>query len=152
MIPLNIPTISSVYNWNYITPIIPINEFNNHALVPNINTDSNLRKKVTDYIYNKIYNYWLNNDFNKLYSYINIDNNKTKDKTEDKTEDKNKNEKILKHNYIMSNILNKKYIYKLLIKFVKLNKINWWDIKIYKEKLKKFIYKNTHKSLINHSE
>ena len=116
----------------------------------NVNNDPNLRKNMVKYFWKKI-NYWLNNSklYKKIYNYMYVVGDKIKfglDNNPEKTADK-----IIKYEYIVKDIINKKDLYDIIDKFCKLNNINYWelqDIHI-KDKIKKYFYKKIKNVILN---
>jgi hypothetical protein len=147
-----IPTVSSVMNIGanipnsilsgYVMPqSIPL--YPSVISYPDVNTNSDLRREVTEFFYNKVINNWLKYSYIDLYQMFIIKGDKVeiihaiddmKTNTKSSADDNMK-----KYKYMVANIISKNDVYKLLEKFRKINNINWWDIKKYADKFKKFV-------------
>jgi len=106
-----------------------------------VNDDPNLRKQITEYIYNKISKNWLQYHYIDLYKYIYIENNQPFliKKIEDKnTETSNNN---IKYNFILRKFFKKTHVYDLLKSFIHHHNINWWDIKKNSSEFRHYLHK-----------
>lgn len=116
---------------------------------PNVNNDPNLRKKMVKYYWDKIKT-WLNesNLYKNLYTKMYVVADKIKFGMDEKPESTKNN--IIKYEYIITEIINKKDLYNILDKFCKYNDVNYWDLQDIniKKKLKNFIYNKINKVLL----
>lgn len=115
------------------------------ALYPDINSDKNLRKQVSEYFYNKVYNNWLKYQYLELYQMVSVKNGVAS--LTANTSDKENNQ--IKYDFIVKNFLTKNDIYTLLEKFRKINNLNWWDLKKYTNQIRKFIQHKVTKYMKN---
>ncbi len=144
-----------VYPMN-LNPIISPFYLLDNALLPNkisysnVNNDPNLRKNMVKYFWKKIKS-WLNNSklYKKLYSNMYVINNKIKFGMDEKPENTANN--IIKYEYIIKEIINKKDLYNVIDKFFKINNVNYWDLQTIsiKDKIKKFIYYKINNVILN---
>ena len=85
---------------------------------PDLNNDNQVQKKFTLYFWYKLKRHWIKKYMKKLSKYVNSDN----------------------YNYVLNGIYTKQSLAESLDKFrIRMN-IDWWDLKLYKHTLKKFIY------------
>ena len=129
--------VNNPFNYPFNNPM-----FKTHNSYPNINNDPKLRKNMVNYYWNKINN-WLNNSslYKKILNNLIFINNKIEIGLDDKNNDMKT--QLLKIEYILIHIINKKDLYNILDNFCKFNQINYWDLQEIdvKNKAKKFIYK-----------
>lgn len=125
-----VPTIQSV-----LSPSLMPTPLFSTSLVPNINNDSDLREKVSEYFYKKIYNNWLKYQYLDLYKLLSVKNGVVVLSKSDTNTDFD-----VKYEYIMKKFLSKNDIYTLLKHFIKINQLNWWELKEYSNEVKNFIY------------
>lgn len=116
--------------------------FRSNIAVPNVNNDPNLRRNMVRYYWSKLKT-WLteSSTYKKLYKYMYVvEGNKVKLGIDQKPESKAND--IIKYDYIINDIINKKDLYNILDKFCKINNVNYWDLQEInvKNKLKKYIY------------
>mgnify|MGYP005627979049 CR=1 FL=1 len=105
-----------------------------------VNSDKNLRKKMI----NKFMNYleeWILEDkkYLKLLQHFNVNGNKVNvsKKKSKRTYNNSKKNKIIK--FILDEIIDKKDMKNILKKYVKKNKVNWYDLIDNKDDLQIFI-------------
>jgi len=134
------PAITSDMTHPFIPSYLP-----NIVTYPNVNTNKELRKQTTEKYYDTAINNWLKYSpmFSDIYNYISVSNNKASvisdiNKQDTKSDDASKN---LKLQYIIHNILTKKYFYNILTKFTQKYNVNWWDIKDHTHELKSYLSK-----------
>jgi len=116
---------------------------------PNVNNDPELRKKMVRYYWNKI-NIWLkeSNLYKQLYSKMYVVGDKINFGMDEKPENTRNN--IIKYEYIIKEIINKKDLYNILDKFCKINDVNYWDLQDIniKNKVKNYIYNKINKVIL----
>lgn len=110
-----------------------------------LNKSEDIHKQLTKYFYYKFLDKWLNEDFNKLYSYLQVKNNKViiTDKNVNFNFNKEKlNEEHLsmKKDFIENELLRKKQVYNILIKFMNEFNLKWLDLTKHEHFVKRFIY------------
>lgn len=110
---------------------------------PDVNSNEQVRKEITEYFFEKIVNNWLKYHYIELYHMLLVNGDKVslvKDINQVNTNNKNDSkENSLKYQFLLINYFAKNDIYKLLDKFRKANEINWWDIKHSSDEVRKFI-------------
>ena len=133
-------------------PLYTLNDivFKTPITYANVNNDPNLRRKMVKYFWHKI-EQWLNNSslYKKLYDNMYVVDNKIKFGVDNKPENTVNN--IIKFEYIITEIINKKDLYDILDKFCKINNVNYWDLQELhvKDKVKKFIYSKIKNVILN---
>lgn len=132
-------TVSSISGLGTYGTYVPL--YPSVVSYPNVNSNNNLQSKVTEYFFDKILKNWLRFHYLELYQLIKISNNKAEliSKLSDLNVTKSESENGLKYEFIVDNYLTMNDVRDLLTKFVKLNNINWWDLKKHSEKIRKFI-------------
>lgn len=85
---------------------------------PDLNSDNQVQKRFTLYFWYKLKRHWIKKYMKKLSRYVNADNYK----------------------YVLNGIYTKQSLADSLDKFRIRMGIDWWDLKMYKHTLKKFIY------------
>jgi len=133
-----VPLVSSFYN-----PLIPT-----ITTYPDINSDSKLRREITEYFFEKLTNNWIKYHYLDLYKMLVVTGDKVTlikniDQMESNKSDPKENN--LKYEFILINYFAKNDVYKLLCKFRKLHNKNWWDIKHMSDKVRHFIHHKVRK-------
>jgi hypothetical protein len=121
---------------------VPLMQLPSIVSYPNLNTDSDLRRKVTEYFYDKLKSNWMKYHFLDLYQMIHVKDNTASlisNLSNLESEEKEKHANI-KLQFLLNNYLSKNDLYMLLKKFVKINQLNWWDLKKHSDKVKLFIH------------
>ena len=95
----------------------------------NVNNDPNLRKETVSFFWHKVLR-WVkySSSYTDLYTYIVLKDNKVLI-ARDNNPKNNETEHIMKYEFIIDEIIEKKDLYKILDKFCKINSVNWWDLK-----------------------
>jgi hypothetical protein len=112
-----------------------------------INTDHDLRKRMTEYYIDKIINY-LKYEFKKLFKYLIIS-----DSTVRLVKNMNEYEKniskydIYKEKYLLDYFITREKIKYYLKKYVKKNNVNWYDLKNYKSQVINYLYTKIKKDI-----
>lgn len=140
-----VPTIASTLPSAMISPSTLYPYAPMPSLYQDVNTDQHLRKQISEYFYDKVYNNWLKYHYLDLYQMVSVHNGVPTLSKHASDKENNK----LKYDFIVKNFLSKNDIYTLLDKFRKLNNINWWDLKKYKNELRKFIQHKVTKYMKN---
>lgn len=144
-IPLNVlsvPTVASVISpsLSSVVSLVP-----SVVAYPDVNQDKNLRKDVTDYIYDKIVNNWLKYNYLGLYKLFVVENGKVRlvksFEEADKNSKSDNTENMKKYEYMIINYFERSDISKLLDKFRKKYGINWWDIKKKSDNFRSYLEK-----------
>lgn len=85
---------------------------------PDLNSDNDVQKRFTLYFWYKLKRHWIKKYMKKLSKYIDSKN----------------------YNFILNGLYTKQSLAESLDKFrIRMN-LNWWDLKLYKHTIKKFIY------------
>jgi len=136
------PTVASVgglSTYPFINPIIP-----SVVTYPDVNSNSELRRDITEYFFDKLINNWLKYHYIDLYHMLVVSNGQVvliKDLNQASSNTKNDpNENASKYQFLLVNYFAKNDVYKLLDKFRKLNGVNWWDLKHLSDDIRKFIH------------
>lgn len=100
---------------------------------PDLNRDKDLRREITDYIYDKVINNWLKYYYLGLYKLFVVENGKVSlvktFETADNNSKTDNSENMKKYEFMLNNYFDKKDVSRLLDKFRRKYGINWWDIK-----------------------
>lgn len=130
--------LSSLSTHPFINPLIP-----SVVTYPDVNSNSNLRREITEYFFDKLVNNWLKYHYVELYQMLQVNGEQVSlVKSIDQVASNNKSdpkENALKYQFLLINYFAKSDIYKLLDKFRKVNGVNWWDIKHMSDDVRKFI-------------
>lgn len=135
----SVPTVASVISPNpTVFSLIP-----SVLAYPDLNQDKNLRQDVTNYIYDKVINNWLKYYYLGLYKLFVVENGKvslvkTFEAAEKNSKSDNTNNMKI-YEFMLSNYFDKKDISRLLDKFRKKHRINWWDIKKRSDKFRRYL-------------
>lgn len=125
------PQVEYIMNNTLINPVV---------VYPNVNHDAELQQKTVKYFMNKL-NYWLfySKSFSKLFQFLSVNNNMVVLKYQN---EKAEVHKLEKYNYMLTKIITKKEIHRLLKRYVRNNDINWWDLqtKHIEKKVKGYIH------------
>lgn len=140
-----VPTIASTLPSAMISPSTLYPYAPMPGLYPDVNSDQHLRKQVSEYFYNKVYNNWLKYQYLELYQMVSVHNGVAS--LSKHATDKENNQ--LKYDFIVKNFLSKNDIYTLLEKFRKINGINWWELKKNSDQIRKFIQHKVAKYMKN---
>jgi hypothetical protein len=145
----SVPTVASVIGSNpSVLSLIP-----SVVAYPDLNQDKKLREEVTNVIYDKVMNEWLKYYYLGLYKLFVVENGKVSLVKTFEAADKNTKtdnvENMKKYEFMLNNYFDKKDVSKLLDKFRKKYRINWWHIRkssdkfrnYLQEKVLKYIYK-----------
>lgn len=110
-------------------------------IYPDVNNDRDLRHQVASYFMKKILGNWLKYHFLDVYPLISISGGSPKLISDIKQEESNKDTKNndLKYDFIVKEYINEHYITKLLNKYRKRNGVDWWDLKHFSDKIRKYI-------------
>ena len=110
-----------------------------------VNSDPALRKKMTQYFFDKTVKSWLYSDFDKLLKYLVIKGNSVKIVSNPKAQEKNKigNAKDMekKIHYLSRNVMTIYDMKQTLKQLVRNEDVNWYDLKDNKGFVKRKIYK-----------
>jgi hypothetical protein len=122
----------------YFNPLIP-----SVVTYPDVNSNADLRREITEYFFEKIVNNWLKYHYVKMYHMLTVNgDNVSLVKSIDQIASNNKNdpkENAIKYQFLLINYFAKNDVYKLLDKFRKTNRVNWWNIKHMSDDVRKFI-------------
>ena len=133
-----VPGLSSLSTHPFINPLIP-----SVVTYPDVNSNSDLRREITEYFFEKLVNNWLKYHYIELYHMLVVNGEQVSlVKSIDQVASYNKNdpkENALKYQFLLINYFAKNDVYKLLDKFRKVNGVNWWDIKHMSDDVRKFI-------------
>ncbi len=135
--PQTLPTVPTTLSVNYNSNLSPL--YPSVITYPDLNSDKQLRNKVTDYFYNKIANNWLKYQYIDLYRLLEVSGNNVsfiKNINNLSSADKDVN---AKYDFILRNFLSRDVVTKLLNKYRKDYFINWWDLKDHSDKVRKYI-------------
>jgi hypothetical protein len=112
-----------------------------------INTDTNLRKTMTEYYYEKILDY-LRDEFSNLFKYVIISNSSARlVKNMDEYEKNKYNYDSIKEHFLLKYFITKDKIKHYLKKYVQKNNTNWYDLKNYKNKVNDYLYSKIKKDI-----
>jgi hypothetical protein len=105
-----------------------------------VNSDKNLRRKMIlkfmDYLEEWILN---DNKYKKLFNYFTVQGNTIKVVKKQTKKSYEKSKKIKIKNFILKKIIDKKDMKNILKKYVKKNKVNWYDLTKNEEDIKLYI-------------
>jgi len=103
--------------------------FYTNSSVVDVNDDPELRKKISRYIYDKYINVWLPFSFIKIQKYLTNTNGEINFIKNMKEYEQGENNDDLKIDFILENIFGKHEMIRFLDKFVRINNVNWYDLK-----------------------
>jgi len=136
------PTVASIggiSNYPFINQILPT-----VVTYPDVNSNYELRRDITEYFFEKLINNWLKYHYIDFYHMLIVSNGQVslvKDINQISSNTKNDpNENASKYQFLLINYFAKNDVYKLLDKFIKLNGVNWWDLKHLSYNIRKFIH------------
>lgn len=136
-----VPTVaglSSITTHPFVNPLIP-----SIVSYPDVNSNKELRRDITEYFFEKLVNNWLKYHYIELYHMLVVNGEQVsliKDINLMTSNNKNDpKENALKYQFLLINYFPKNDVYKLLDKFRKVNGVNWWDIKHLSDDVRKFI-------------
>lgn len=136
--------LSSLSTHPFINPLIP-----SVVTYPDVNSNSDLRREITEYFFEKLVNNWLKYHYIEFYQMLQVNGEQvTLVKSIDQVASNNKNdpkENALKYQFLLINYFAKNDVYRLLDKFRKVNGVNWWDIKHMSDDVRKFIQHKVNK-------
>ncbi len=140
VIPIStIPSVSTFLTNTVMTPIYP-----SVVTYQDVNSDPDLRSKVTEQLYSKVINSWLKYQYLDIYQMFSVSNNKVSLVSDIKQAEANTKQSDsdlnLIYQHLVSNYVSKNDVYKLLDKFRKINNLNWWDLKHHSDKVRKYIH------------
>lgn len=126
-----------------LTPsIMPLN-------TESVESDPELKKKMTAYFFEKTMNDWLRSDFEKLLKYFTVKGKKVSLVRSEKEFSKNDatNNLEQKIDFIADNVMTKYDMKSFLKKFVMKKDISWFHLRDHKNYVKKAIYKKIKKNI-----
>ena len=129
---------SAIYDNGLIKPAI--GTYYNYV---DVNNSQHLRKMMLDYYREKTQK-WLESDYYSITNCFKVSNNKVIRNKNCSNSDKSiNNQKDTKKiaEYIYEKIYKKRLIKKILLKYTKIYQVNWYDLKLEKQDLKKLIEK-----------
>lgn len=142
-----LPTIASIMPTMPSYPLFP-----SVFTYQDVNTDSNLRKQVTEMFFEKVLKNWMKYHYLDLYAMVTVSNGLAQlvtDVNQVKTNIKSDpKENAIKYEFLIDNFLTKNDVYNLLGKFRKMNNLNWWDLKEHSDKVRKYIHHKVRKYMV----
>jgi len=137
----------------FIPPLVTSTPFIGvHPLVPrryqDLNTDGELRQRMTSYFYGKLFDQWIFSDFRFMLRNLKVNGNKIR---VTRQLDKNATESHiqLKVDFIKNQVFTRETVYRLLVIYTERSKSNWYDLKRNKQHIKNLFRHKLAKALRN---
>lgn len=113
-----------------------------------LNTDGELRHRMTTYFYRKLFDQWIYSDFRFMLKNLKVSGNKI---IVSRSKDKNATESNLqaKVDFIKHRVFNRERLYRLLVVYTSRTRSNWYDLKVNKQHIKNLLRHKLAKAIRN---
>jgi len=103
-----------------------------------LNTDGELRQRMTSYYFGKLYDQWIYTDFRFMLQNLKISGNSIR---VTRTKDKNASEAQIqaKVDYLKNHVMTRTRVYRLLVLYTNRSRTNWYDLKLNKQHVKNLL-------------
>lgn len=129
------------------TPVVGV-----HPLVPrryqDLNTDGELRQRMTTYFYGKLFDQWMYSDFRFMLRNLKVSGDKV---IVSRNLDKNASEDDIeaKIDFIKYQVFNRDRLYRLLVVYTERTNTNWYDLRANKQHVKNLLRHKVARALRN---
>jgi hypothetical protein len=103
-----------------------------------LNTDGELRQRMTSYYFGKLYDQWIYSDFGFMLKNLKVNRDRI---VITRTPDKNASEAQIqaKVDFLKNKVMTRNQIYRLLVLYTNRSKTNWYDLKLNKQHIKNLL-------------
>lgn len=101
-----------------------------------LNTDGELRSRMTSYYYSKLYEQWIYSDFRFMLKNLKVNRNGTIVPTRNSDKNATESHTEAKIRFLKSNIFTREIVYRLLVQYINRSRTNWYDLKVNKRYVK----------------
>jgi hypothetical protein len=103
-----------------------------------LNTDPEVRQRMTSYFYGKLYDQWMYSDFRFMLKNLKVSGNKIR---VSRAKDKNASESDIqaKIDFLKNRVFDREKLYRLLVVYTNRSRSNWYDLKANKQHVKNLL-------------